>query len=316
MFLRFRKSISGATAYRAGKLYDVSDLDAAELVAKGYAEPSTVPPPHVADLLARLDDGADRPCLSLPYSGIEFGHVICSHIRLTHFHKSSRKVVCCRPGEQVLFPSAAAHVTDWTDPVPDAQRIGTFRDNVIQWPDLLARFPDLYPIRAGGLTPQQELYAIRPDIRIPFRPVRRGLRADILLGVRHRQLFPERNWGNNWQTVADHLNRRGITFAVIGARPTTLDLDGQTCHTGDLDTDAAVELLQQARLYIGTDSGASHLAAAVAACPMMIFRETRSGSRDLTPRMRQTNPDLTVVPQGWERPERVLKAIDKACELR
>jgi ADP-heptose:LPS heptosyltransferase len=129
----------------------------------------------------------------------------------------------------------------------------------------------------------------------------------VVIGLRYRALFAERNW-THWQTVADALVARGISFACIGARPTTLDLAGQACHSADYDTDATIELVQNARLYLGTDTGISHLVSTIGA-DMLLFRETASGSRDLTPRMRAVNRGRTdVIEHGWDNPGAVIDA--------
>lgn len=295
-------------SHRAGHVYDVPDAIGTDWRRKHLAVHSVEPPPTIGQLLARLDDGAGKPCLFLPPAGMEFGHEVMSHMRLVHFHRASRKVVCCRPGHEVLYPSAAVHVTDWTDPTPDAERIATNnRTPQIKWPDLIAARPDHHPIAAGGLSPTQEIFPINPHVRLPFRPKLRGLRADVVLGVRRRAFAPQRNWPH-WHTLAAALTSAGLTFAVVGAADTSIDLPGQVCHTGTLDTDAAIELLQNCQLYIGTDTGPSHLAAEVGAS-MMVFRETRTASRDLTARMATMNAGrVVVIEDGWDNPAAVAHA--------
>lgn len=288
----------------AGEVYATTMAYALEWIRVGVARETDREPPHVERLLARLDDGAGRECLYLPHVG-EFGHLVMSHIRLVHFSRAARKTVCCRRGERALYPSADEFVEDWTDPIPDAEKVGSNRYTLPDWSALAARFPGLHPVIAGCLTLEQELYPIRPDVRIPFRPNRRGLRADVVLGVRRRDFCPERNW-THWGRLAAALTASGLTFAVVGAKPTSYDVPGQVCHSGDLDTDAALELLLNCRLYIGGDSGNSHLAAAVGS-PMLLFREIRGGSRDLTPNMAGFNPGrVEVVRGGWDDPDRLI----------
>jgi hypothetical protein len=253
-------------------------------------------------LLDRLTHGKDKPCLFLPFVG-EFGHEIMSHIRLVHFHHAKEKVVCCRPGHEVLYPSATSFVTDWEDPIPDFRKVGTLRNRVLRWPELRVRYPDHYAVKAGMLAPEQEVMIIEPGQRIPFQPKKRGLTADVVLGVRNRAFCPERNW-KHWQQLADAITAAGLTFAVIGRKDTSCELTGQTHHSGDYDTDAAIELLQNCKLYVGTDSGTSHLAAEVGA-KMLLFRETAGRSRDLTVRMAEVNPDRVEQMDGaggWEDP--------------
>ncbi len=290
-----------------GKQYEVTDTIGQHWIDAGLAAPTNILPPANAELYQRLEPGAGKACLFLPFVG-EFGHQVMTHIRIVHWHKAKTKTVCCRKGEEVLYPSAKSFVTDWVDPIPDEWRVASNRTIPTPWPKLVAKYPRLFHVHAGALTPEQELVAINPAERIPFKPKLRGLKADVVLGVRHRQLFTERNWPA-WHRTAEALTAQGISFAVIGAKPTSLDLPGQVCHSGDLDTDAAVELLQNCRLYVGTDSGNSHLASTVG-CEMLLFREEQSGSRNLVPRMEQVNPGrIQLVPDGWKQPGRVFENI-------
>jgi hypothetical protein len=268
---------------------------------------------EIGSMLTRLAVGAGRPCLFLPFVG-EFGHEVMTHIRLVHFHQASEKVVCCRPGHEVLYPSATSFVIDWQDPVNDLHRIATMRHKAIAWPVIIDQYPNHQVIAAGGLTREQELYCIEPAVRIPFRPRVRNLKVDVVLGVRQRQFAPIRNW-THWKAVANGLRDAGLTFAVMGNRATSFDLDGQSLHTGDYDTDLAIELLKSCKLYVGTDSGGSHLASTIGAS-MLVFRETASGSRDLTPRMREVNGRcITALSNAWDRPatiiDKMLKMVDR-----
>jgi hypothetical protein len=221
--------------YRGGEIYELPDADALRWINQGIAKPSAQPPHHVIEFYGRLDMGAGKPTLFLP-SVAEFGHRILTGYRIVHWHKASRKVVCCRPGEEVLYPSADQFELNWTDPVDDAKRGGT--GPALRWPEIEARYPGYTCIQTGNLSPEQEKLCINPEQRIPFRPKLRGLKADVCLGVRHRAFCREKNWPG-WQLVADALTANGYTFAVIGSRPTTMDLKGQTHTSADYDTDAS-----------------------------------------------------------------------------
>jgi hypothetical protein len=304
MYVEMTTCLSTAAGpYHGGEVYDVPDTEGRSWIARGAARYSTTPPRHVREFFGRLDQGAGAPCLFLPHVG-EFGHRIMTGIRLVHWHKASRKVVCCRPGEEVLYPSATEYVTDWKDPIEDAKRCGTGQP--LDWPEIQARYPGHTCIDTGNLDRQQELLCIHPDQRIPFRPKRRRLAADACLGIRYRAFCREKNWPG-WNVVADAISAAGFTFAVIGSRPTTLDLHGQLHHSGDHDTDAAVELLQNCRLYIGSDTGTSHLAATIGT-PMLVFRQEWTRNRDLRHCMAQRNPgNVEAMPAGtWEQPEAVI----------
>ena len=293
---------TAAQSHKKGTVYDVPDAIGASWCRAGLATRSSTPPDFIGQLMARLDEGVGRPCLFLPPAGVEFGHEVMTCVRLVHFHKAARKVVCCRPGTEVLYPSADEYVTDWVDPVPDLERCGTHRDRApLQWPGLLARYPDHQAISVSGFTMAQEMHTIRPETRIPFEPRRRGLQVDVAIGVRHREFAADRNWPReNWNRVADALAAAGLSFAVIGRRETSYDLPGQEFHTGDYaDTDAAIETLQNCRLFVGSCSGAAHLAAAVGA-RMLVFRYDDGQTRFID-RMETVNPGrVTFMPNGWE----------------
>lgn len=277
---------------REGVVCEVSDFMGWHYVRNGWA--TQEPEPPTVSIEDRLNAGAGETCLFLPFIG-EFGHLIMSHMRIVHFNRAYRKIVCCRPGQEILFPLADEFVTDWVDPLIDKRKIGTRHRLELDWSHITARFPDAVPLEASPMTREQELQGVRLSERIPLRPKLRGLRADVVIGPRKREFAPDKNW-KHWPIVAEAIHRSGYTLAVIGDRATSFDLPHQVCHTGDLDTDAAVELLQNCRLYLGTDSGASHLAAAVGA-KMLVTRTDGSFNRDLRPRMAEANPGPD--PRRW-----------------
>jgi hypothetical protein len=307
MFLVATKSVEFAHhVFVSGRLYEVADAIGTHLVRTGYATPIHMPTDFIANYMTRLNDGAGEPCLFLPFTG-EFGHKIMSHVRLVNFHRAKSKIVCCRPGEEVLYPSANAFETNWIDPISDLERVATMRGTTRKWPQMAAKYPNHHHISFENLSPTEEIHAIYPEVVIPMRPHRRGLNVDVVLGVRHRQNSPQRNWGaGNWQRVADAITEAGLTFGVVGDKATSFGLRGQHVHSGDYDTHAAVELLQSCRLYVGTDSGASHLASTVQT-PMVVFRETASGSRGLLPRMAEVNySPVIIIDNGWTEVEAVI----------
>jgi hypothetical protein len=155
-------------------------------------------------------------------------------------------------------------------------------------------------VSVSGFTIGQEMHAIHPETRIPFRPKLRGLRVDVAVGVRHREFAADRNWApENWRRVAEALTAAGLTFAVIGRRETSYDLPGQSLHAGDYDTDAAIEILQTCRLFVGSCSGAAHLASAVG--PQMLVFRYDDGQTRFIDRMETINPGrVTYLPDGWK----------------
>lgn len=304
MFIDMRKSIvSSDGAYNAGTTYVVDESRGADWIRCGFARETRTPPAHIVELLSRLDEGAGQPCLFLPFVS-EFGHEIMTHIRIVHFNRAARKVVCCRPGNEVLYPSADEHVTDWTDPLTDVERATALSSDLGDFSDVIARYPGHHVVKSGGLDRDQALWSINPTERIPFRPKVRGLSVDVLLGVRHRQLAPDRNW-HHWQAIGEALTANGYTFAVVGSRETSFDVAGQVLHTGDHDTDATIELMRNCALWVGSDTGSSHLASTVG-CRMLLIHP-RPVASSYIPRMTEVNPGrIDFVAGGWQNPQRVI----------
>lgn len=315
MFIEALVNFSTARGgYIKGQIYEVSDWDGDVWCMAGHAKCTTANPPHIVNFLERLDAGKGRPCIFLPHLG-EFGHQIMTGLRLVHWNTASEKIVCCKPCEKVLYPSAAGFVTDWKMPafVKDEETAGSMQSPAAFWPDITARYPNHLPIEQGGLTAGQELLTVHIDERIPFRPRCRGLRPEVLLGVRYRDFHHEKNYPH-WNAIAAGLRAEGIRFAVVGGRAGSLHLDGEEWHSGDLDTDAAIEGIQNCRLWVSTDTGSAHLASTVG-CNMIVIREPFFG-RDFIPRMAAANFGYQTqrLEGAWDEPAAVIKAIVEALE--
>src|SRR4051812_1096399 len=115
MFVKMRETLSTMDgAFLGGKVYELADAIGASWVRAGLATSSEIPPEFFTSYYNRLDVGAGEPCFFEPFVG-EFGHLV-AHARFVHFHRAAEKWVCCREGEQVLFPSAEGFCTQWEDP--------------------------------------------------------------------------------------------------------------------------------------------------------------------------------------------------------
>jgi hypothetical protein len=288
--------------YVANEVYEApSDAVGASWVRAGLATISDTPPAFIAEFYARLDDGAGQKCLFLPNLS-EWGHLLLTGIRLVHFHKASYKIVCCRPGEEVLFPSANEFCTNWTDPITnDNERVGTIRDKVYPFPEIEAHYADAKPIRTDHLTLAQEMIALYPEQKIPFKVKHCPYhRVDYCLGTRNRPFCPDKNWPH-WQKLATRYASMGSSFAVIGGEDEP-DLLHQSFHSRG-NVEMAIDLLRHCRWFIGTDSASSHLAS-LCGCEMIIFQ--KEGYRNFIPIMELHNPNkIHYIKEGWERPEAI-----------
>lgn len=259
----------------------------------------------------RLLNSTEEPCLFLP-SLAEFGHFILTHVRQVFFHNSRERIICCRPGEEVWFPSRHSDqktrfFTDWVDPIPDHRRAGSIRA-AVAWPHIQKMFPNHHPVVAGNLTMEEEWMEIFADQQIPYAPKRRGLHVDVVLGIRQREYMPIKNW-QHWQWLTDKLRAKGLTVGVVGRKETAFVPEGVEAFSGDYkDSDAGIEMIQNCRLYCGSDTGVSHMAASLNA-NMVVFR-CPQGGRDFIPIMQAQNKNRTYeVMDGWDSPSSVLAAI-------
>jgi len=318
MYVQFLENIATADAcFVAGEVYEMWDAKAAQMIRGGVAIQTDRPPDYAAELYELLEESKGEKVIFLPPAGWEFGHIVMSFVRIVHFHKAAEKVVCIRPGWEPLFPTADSFEYDWEDPFPDAKVIGTNRETPLEWPELIGKYPDHIPIELSGMTLEQEFHCIHADQPIFFTPKKIGLPAvDFLLGVRARpENAPERNW-KHWPAIAQAITDAGKSFAVIGGASGSLDVDGQLFHTRG-NTDAAIEALQQpGAVYVGTDSGGSHLASTVGT-RMIVFRNTNTTARNFLHRMALINspesrgpgPDFIEIPHGWDDPKHIIEML-------
>ncbi len=234
---------------------------------------------HIELDLASKEMASMRRVIFLPHLG-EFGWFIARCIRRIHQYAADEKIVCCEKGQEVYFPSASGFVYDWEQPVPEHDRRGIGNQYECHAPikklkeRLHAEFPEHEVISNETLS----TFGKFPDAKewsqtFPLNPTKRGLKTDLVFGARNRaKVETVQNW-DGWPKLADAVISVGHSFAVIGKRGSTRELPGAKHHSWDFDDASAdVELLQNCRLYVGGNSGVTHLATflqvpTIAACP-------------------------------------------------
>jgi hypothetical protein len=256
----------------------------------------------------------ETTALFLPWRN-EFGTLMMHHVRRIHGHTAKSKIVCCRKGEEVLFPSANEFYYDWEE-VPDVARGRQLTQSSAnhrylvrlasrlerQFPHATPHLPDLCrPTRESDFTPKPRWI--------------RGLKTDIVIGARLRQHVPERNF-HHWQAVVDGLIAEGLSVSVVGREEVTVPISGLQIRSWDYDDlDAAIELLQNCRLFLGTDSGVTHMAV-LAGVPILVFHSQN--------RIRFRNWGLHYVPTVqknayeillgcWNDPEAIVRRTVDLC---
>ena len=256
-----------------------------------------------------LTTNSDKPIIFLPDAGAEFGLRILAGIRLVYFHLSKNKIVCCRKSEICLYPKCK-HFTEWIDPISDCHvNGGNYND--IKWKEILKKFPDYYPLKSIGwkdvLNLKKELILIEPNIKIPFTPNKKGLKVKVVIGTRARKHDEWKNW-SHWQKIGDKLKKNNISYAVVGSENGSCEIKGMDYISKN--TDEVIELMQNADLFIGTDSGTSHLACEIG-CKMIVFRnnERNTWYKNFFPTMQFRNSNVNIVENGWNKPNEVIDAV-------
>lgn len=207
----------------------------------------------------------------LPFCG-EFGWMIMKHIHQVHAHKGERKIVYCERGQECLFPSAVEFRYDWAHPVPVKHRIGSGglsrreAEGMRQLErDIRNRHPDCEIVKTIQSKVQSAKFELAVDAYLP--------KVDVVIAPRYREFEPKQNF-NHWPSVIDSLTAAGLKVGLAGTKEQSIQGLSSTSVAWDHPdgpTAGSVDLLKHCRLYVGTDSGVSHLAAFMDV-PMMVFR--------------------------------------------
>lgn len=270
---------------------------------------------------------SERKVVFLPFYG-EFGFYIMSHIRWVHHSSAPEKIVCCVRGDECFFPSASSFYYEWQHPFEDWRRCG-LRDKysfksiaptkleLDLFKRLKEKYSDAFLAQLQRPIPFSQVHKWPVPVHAPALHIPK---VDVVICARHRQAHTHegdkgmRNF-RHWQPLADHLVSRGFTFAVIGNADTSFEVRGATIvnwkHPNK--TDVMISLLKQCGLYIGTDTGPTHLAALLGV-PMLVFRNPNDRAYNLLERCvsrvaKTSGAHYEEVICAWEAPKLI---ADKA----
>ena len=216
------------------------------------------------NMQARLKQGVGKKCIFMIYCG-EMGHRFLQHIRMVHFMEGClEKVVCleANSGLECLYPTATKFDYNYKNPLPDYARMGTDR---CTRRDLALEnaYSNYHIVQGGGLSYSEEWLLHRPDQKIPLKFKQRGYKVDIVISTRLREMLAQKNY-MYCDLIAGEIIKRGLTFATLGKEPTSYHLPGEKYFSGDLeDFDATLELISNAKCFIGQDSAMVHCAALI-----------------------------------------------------
>lgn len=221
-----------------------------------------------------------KKSIILPFEG-EFGGYVSLFIKEVDLLKTNyEKIVCCRAGEECLFPSAQGFFYDWEPSISDREKNAFIKNviseetiNKIKNKILQTVNKEINPIvdfhYLGGFCPYWPYYKNKkvkwftlPIFKhfFPLSPTNcKTPDIDICIAARKREAASFRNY-SNWDKVADWLTRRKMEVAILGKKETTQQMNNVSCYSYNYGgVNACVELLRKAKLFITTDTGLAHL---------------------------------------------------------
>jgi len=230
-----------------------------------------------------------KTIIFLPNYG-EFGSTIYKLVRIVHFYNAFKKIVCCKRGEEVLFPTADEFYYDWEDKVEDVHRWGFFTKKKIQgvknhryreYQKMIAVDFDRIKSKFGSDCNYVHLWKFNKDhsfafyahhLRVDLKPkILKNIRADIIITPRYRKSRTENNF-LEWDKLINIFNKNGYTVGCIGSKEQSLDIEGSYVNSWSYEDNlsAILELMNNCKIFLGLDTGVSHLASMLS-IPMIVF---------------------------------------------
>lgn len=257
---------------------------------------SSISPDDIAAslILKTIHNGSDKNTVFLPNFG-DFGPVIHKLIKIVHFFQAPKKIVCCKKGDEALFPSADDFYYDWDDFIPEKHKWGFFSKyritgvgktrsytayKIKYWEEtqkIMSFFgSDCTYIHLWQFAPQGsgdyvfEKYDHLFKFKLSPRTIN-NLKVDVVINPRNRESRKENNF-LYWEYVIEEMNSKGYSVGCIGSKEESFVLKNSAVNSWDFEdrSSACIEMLSNCKLYIGLDTGASHLAAFMSV-PMIIF---------------------------------------------
>lgn len=244
-----------------------------------------------------------------PFYG-EFGFLILKHVRYVHYLNTPNKIVCCPRGHESLYPTATGFFYDYNDPVPQSNKHNG--NWYIPNEALDQRLRQLFPT-ATIIQPVYDCHwhvsdLIKPSLKAtPYFD-----KTDLVISPRNKSLFEERNW-KHWPRIIQALQHHNFKIGIAGSKETSTNYPNtaQAWDHPDGDITGSIDLLNNTRLYLGTDSGLTHLAALLD-ISTLAFRNDKTIPEvtDMLPVADRTNKKyFKTIKDGWDDPDAVLGQI-------
>lgn len=239
----------------------------------------------------------NKPVVFLPNYG-EFGPVMGKIISIVHFCNAPKKIVCCKPGEEAYYPSASYYY-DWIyDLVDDEHKWGSFTKRKLVYKGREKRVNlkyGEYKQRAADDCDRIKKY-FGPDyeyippwsfdvldwawtqdyshlFRFELKPlVEKQLNVDVVISPRNKKARPDNNF-DQWPIFVKALSENGFSVGLVGSKESSHLVDGYKYASWENEDNASacIELIKKCKLFVGLDTGTSHLAAFISV-PMIVFQ--------------------------------------------
>jgi len=229
----------------------------------------------------------EPPCdnvIFLPNHG-EFGATIDKVIKVVSYKQSLHKIVCCKEGEESLYPDANEFYYDWEDFVEDEYKWGLFAQPRRKNPrrhihkDMLNTEFEKIKKRFGDNFKYVHMWPFsRDDVFSKYSHLFRvelksklDKKVNVVISPRFRKSRPENNF-LGWDYVCKKIKEKGYSIGCVGSESGSIKIEESSMNSWDYtdNSSACVSMLNNCDLYLGLDTGVSHLASMLS-CPMIVF---------------------------------------------
>lgn len=244
-----------------------------------------------------------KPVVFLPNYG-EFGPTIDKLIKIVHFTKAPYKIVSCKYHERAFFPSADMYFSGWNyNLIDDTYRWGFFTKKRIllkrgkrvsnphveeywkQADEEIQRIKDKF----GNDYEYIDLRHLSNDMtwtthyshlfRFQFEINKMKWNfPDVVISPRNKLARHDNNF-EHWEDFAKVMNDNGYSVGCVGSKESSFQIPQSIMDSWEFSDNAraAIEMLAHCKLYVGLDTGPSHLASFMSV-PMIVFQHNNPNS--------------------------------------
>ncbi len=238
-------------------------------------------------ILKLMEEGSKHPTVFLPNYG-EFGSTIHKLIKMVYFYDCPEKIICCKKGEEAYYPNASGFCYDWQDFVEERHKWGFFTKKKLAGSEKYKEYQKLFNKDFSNIKQifgekynyiQLWMFNIdhifnKHSHRFVFDllpKIKNNIYADVIISPRDRKSREENNF-QRWEKIIKELNCNGYSVGCVGSKNQSMRIENSSVNSWDYEdnANAVIELLSNCKLYLGLDTGVSHLASFMSV-PMIVF---------------------------------------------